>query len=183
MDLGLNREQLRALIAASVAVGALAAGWWWLGQPAEAVPAPTPSESTSAIAPITAKVIVDVVGKVRRPGVVELPAGSRVRDAVEAAGGVMPGVAAGVNLARLLVDGEQILIGQPPAAVGDGKVNLNTATAAELEELPGVGPVLAGRIVAYRESHGPFRTVAELDEVSGVGPAIMASIADVATCG
>lgn len=134
-------------------------------------------------------VVVHVAGLVVAPGVFRLPAGSRVVDAVEAAGGVQPGVdTSGVNLARVLVDGEQIAVGVPAAPDADGvggsgsgaaagPLDLNTATEAELDALPGVGPVLAGRIIAWREEHGRFTAVEELLEVSGIGTATFADLA------
>ncbi|MEU6675973.1 ComEA family DNA-binding protein [Streptomyces sp. NPDC046925] len=137
------------------------------------------------------EVVVDVSGKVRSPGMLRLPAGSRVADALKAAGGVRPGAdTAGLNRARLLVDGEQVAVGEPaaasaapavPAAPGAGsaagppgaspaaQVGLNTATAEQLDELPGVGPVLAQHIIDYRTEHGGFRSVDELREVNGIG--------------
>lgn len=141
------------------------------------------------------EVVVHVAGKVRRPGVVRLPAGSRVIDAVEAAGGARPNAdLSAVNLARELQDGEQVRVGIPPDPAVDvvaagtpgegggmpsgGALDLNSATATELESLPGIGPVLAQRIVSYRDQSGPFRTVEQLVEVAGIGPAVMASVAD-----
>jgi len=136
------------------------------------------------------EVVVDVAGKVRRPGIVRLPAGSRVVDALEAAGGPRRGVdLTGLNLARVLTDGEQVVVGQPapvgPAAAaapgaapaGATLVNLNTATQAELETLPGVGPVTATSILDWRVEHGAFSSVDELLEVSGIGDATLAEIA------
>src|SRR6266508_4763838 len=124
--------------------------------------------------------VVDVAGKVRRPGLVRIRAGARVADVIAAAGGAQPGVdLSALNLARPVADGEQILVGVagPPPVAGTrgvpgtagGQVDLNTATAAQLEELPGVGPVLAQRIVDWRTEHGRFSSVDELQEVSGVG--------------
>lgn len=146
------------------------------------VPRALPSNMASAS---PAKVVVvDVAGKVRRPGVVELPQGSRVADALRAAGGVRPGVDIGLlNLARPLTDGEQVVVGlagagaEPPApgaSAGKGStagspVDLNTATVADLDGLPGVGPVLAQRIIDWRTANGPFTSVDQLHEVSGIG--------------
>lgn len=146
--------------------------------------------------PVADEVVVHVAGKVRRPGVVRLPAGSRVIDAVEAAGGARPRAdLTAVNLARELEDGEQVRVDLPPDPALDGVVptgaggqgaqaasggvlDLNTATASDLESLPGIGPVLAQRIVTYRDESGPFRTLEQLAEVSGIGPAVLASVAD-----
>ncbi len=130
------------------------------------------------------EVVVAVAGKIRHPGLVRLPAGSRVDDAVRAAGGVAPGASTGlVNLARKLIDGEQVLIGvdQPPgAAAGTGPsaatgvggvtpIDLNAAAAGDLDHLPGIGPVLAERIVSWRTEHGRFASVDQLRQVSGIG--------------
>jgi competence protein ComEA len=141
--------------------------------PATADGTPTPAAS----------VVVDVAGKVAAPGVVTLPVGSRVIDAVRAAGGALPGVdLSSLNLARVLVDGEQVAVGVPPApepqGVGSdpGPLDLNAATADDLDGLPGIGPVLADRIVAWRDEHGRFSSVDELLEVPGIGPSILADI-------
>jgi len=128
--------------------------------------------------------IVHVAGKVRRPGLVRARSGARVADVVEAAGGALPGVdLTGLNLARQVTDGEQILVGVPggepvgppttatgPAgATTGGPIDLNTATVTQLEDLPGVGPVLAQRIIEWRTEHRRFTSVDELQEISGVG--------------
>ncbi|MEZ5115791.1 MAG: ComEA family DNA-binding protein [Candidatus Nanopelagicales bacterium] len=153
------------------------------------------------------EVVVHVLGTVVHPGVYRLPAGSRVVDAVDAAGGLRPGARSGtVNLARVLVDGEQVRLGPgaatpapsagpgvpgqgaagaasagpgAPGAVPGGQVvlDLNAATAEQLEELPRIGPVLAQRIIDWRLAHGPFRDVVELQEVPGIGAATFAGLA------
>jgi competence protein ComEA len=131
-------------------------------------PGPTATSST-------ASVVVEIAGRVRKPGVVTLPVGSRVVDALRAAGGVLPGTdTTSLGLARKLVDGEQVRVGLPGlppragAATSNGPLDLNTATTAQLDALPGVGPVLAGRIVAWRDAHGGFASVGQLKEVEGL---------------
>ncbi|MBY8866367.1 ComEA family DNA-binding protein [Streptomyces sp. RCPT1-4] len=141
-------------------------------------------------APSGPEIVVDVSGKVRRPGIHRLPAGSRVVDALRAAGGTRPGTdLGGLNRARFLVDGEQVVVGGPALAAGPAvtgtaaggasgsggaagpaaPVSLSTATVDQLETLPGVGPVLAQHIVDYRTRHGGFRSVDQLREVNGIG--------------
>lgn len=125
---------------------------------------------------------VHVAGMVVSPGVVQVPAGSIVADAIAAAGGLRLGARAeSVNLAAPLRSGDQVLVpGDNDAAMGvdDGLVALNRASAEELDLLPGVGPVLAGRIVAFRDQHGPFESVEDLLEVPGIGEAKLESIRD-----
>lgn len=155
----------------------------------------TPAAETSEPAPADpAVVVVDVAGRVRRPGIATLPVGSRVVDALEAAGGVRRGVdLTTLNLARVLADGEQIVVGVPPpggvaapaasvpgasSAGGEGLlVDINAAGQTELEQLPGVGPVTAQAILQWRADHGAFTAVDELLEVSGIGDATLAKIA------
>lgn len=135
--------------------------------------------------PGVVNVEVHVVGWVMAPGVVSIPAGSLVVDAVLAAGGLRPGaLVEAVNLAASVSGGQQIVVPGPDASIpgagpaAPGLVNINSAPASELESLPGVGPVLAGRIVAYRDQHGPFSTVEDLLGVSGIGEAKLASLRD-----
>lgn len=158
-----------------------------------ATPAALPEDAPASTPPT---IVVHVIGMVRHPGLVTLPAGARVADAVAAAGGVTrPRSADTVNLARPVLDGEQIVVGLPgtparstpaapgaPATAGAAPgasmpaavpVDLNAAAVAALDELPGIGPVLAGRIVEWRTAHGPFRSVDELGEVVGIGPALV----------
>lgn len=153
---------------------------------------PDPPGSPASVGP-PSRLVVDVAGKVRRPGIVELPAGARVVDALSAAGGAKPGVSlTSLNLARLLVDGEQIVVGVevpfggslPPStgaipgipSTTVPPVNLNTATAEQLDTLPGVGPVTSQAILAFRTDNGPFTSVEELLEVSGIGDATLADL-------
>ena len=159
---------------------ALVGGWlWWQGLPRE-VTAISGSSTELAITQqvTTGQVTVHVAGAVQKPGLVTLPAGSRVAEAIDKAGGPKsPRHLESVNLARVLVDGEQILLGQSGGAnSAGGKLSLSTATAAELEQLPGVGPVLAQRIAQWRTDQGPFRSVDDLNEVSGVGDSLMGQI-------
>ena len=156
-----------------------------------ALPDPAPSGPTAPAATPTGQVVVDVVGAVAAPSVVRLAAGSRVVDALAAAGGATAEAQLGaLNLARVLVDGEQIVVpavGGPArrcragtggrAASGDDRVDLNAADAAALDALPGIGPVLAGRIVAHRED-GPFTSVDELADVAGIGPTLLDRLRD-----
>ena len=154
---------------------------------------PSGGPSTGA-APGT--VTVDVAGKVRHPGIAVLDAGARVVDALDAAGGARPGVdLTGLNLARVLVDGEQVVVGgpapsgvaasvSPPAGTSSGPVvmvNLNTATESELDTLPEVGPVTAASILQWRDQHGGFTSVDELLEVDGIGEVTLGKLAPYVT--
>jgi len=134
-----------------------------------------------------ADVVVYVSGAVASPGVLTLPATSRVIDAITAAGGATPEAdLESINLARILVDGEQIRVGvvgesPPPASAGTGTdaqacVRLATATETELQTLPGIGPALATRIISYRATHPRLTSVEELDDVPGIGPSLIEKI-------
>ena len=147
--------------------------------------APLPGASADPAPDAGGQLVVSVAGKVLRPGVIRLPPGSRVDDAVRAAGGPLPGASTGLlNLARRLVDGEQVLVGvdAPPGApaagsggttgaTAGGLLDLNTATTSDLDALPGIGPVLAQRIVDWRTKHERFASVDQLREVTGIGEA------------
>ncbi|MFE9770798.1 helix-hairpin-helix domain-containing protein [Streptomyces sp. NPDC005931] len=212
---GLERRSVVALSVVLVAAVGFAVQHFWAGrtQPVrepevarEAAPFAVPGEggpgegespplpaagAVAATGSAAPEIVVDVSGKVRDPGVHRLPAGSRVEDALRAAGGVRPGTRTdGLNRARFLVDGEQVVVGGPAPPTGAGgtppggataaagtagaagpaaPVSLNTATLDQLDTLPGVGPVLARHIVDYRTRHGGFRSVDELREVNGIG--------------
>jgi competence protein ComEA len=166
----LGATAVRALAVVAVLVALVAGIFAWRSRPT-VTPVPPASAPVSA-ASTAATIVVAVMGRVQRPGLVELPAGSRVADAVAAAGGPLPETdLSTLNLARRLVDGELITVGGSATvgSAGAGPLNINSATAAELESLPGVGPVLAQRIVDYRDEHGGFRTVDELRDVPGIG--------------
>jgi competence protein ComEA len=151
---------------------------------------PAGSSTAAAVTTGSARLVIDVAGKVRHPGIVELSPGSRVVDAIAAAGGARPGVSlTSLNLARLLVDGEQIVVGVDVPAAGEGdvtgvesptasalQVDLNTATAEQLDALPDVGPVTAESILRWRAENGPFSSVDELLDVSGIGTATLADL-------
>lgn len=129
-------------------------------------------------------VVVHVSGAVNRPGLVTVPTSARVADAIAAAGGAATGADLGnLNLASSVSDGDQIvvpLVGavKMPGQAADRGIDLNRATAAQLEDLPGVGPVLAGRIVAFRDLHGGFTAVEDLLDVGGIGEAKLAAMRD-----
>ena len=150
------------------------------------LPSPLPSGQSSVPVPAGAGggVVVDVAGRVREPGVRTLPAGARVQDALKAAGGAAPGTdLTGLNLARRLNDGEEIIVGAAPGAAAGGSsahpagpLSLNSATVEQLDALPGIGPVLAQRIIQYRDQHGGFTSVDQLRKVSGFGERRLADL-------
>jgi competence protein ComEA len=163
------------------------AGLVWLNRPtAVAVPelaSPGIPIVASSGAPVSSQgldqIVVDVKGDVKTPGLVTLPAGARVADAITAAGGVIPSAElTGINLAERLSDGQMIFIGnaQSMELSSDPRINLNLATETDLDSLPGVGPVMAGRIIAWRESNQRFHSIEELQEVPGIGPKVFANL-------
>lgn len=178
-------------LATAVVVGILTPGG------ATAVVSATPRPSARSAGPSAARpvIYVHLLGAVARPGLYRLPDGTRAVDAVAAAGGFTPEADRGsVNLARALVDGEQIVVAvqgaaPPPAAGGPGspgaasgaRVNLNTADAAALEALPRIGPVMAKRIIDWRTKNGRFTAVEDLLDVTGIGDATFAGLKDLVT--
>ena len=156
---------------------------------AVAAPAPSVQVSVPAMTPSpSATLLVHVLGEVRRPGVVSLPDGARVQDAIASAGGLTKRARPGeLNLAARVTDGAQLVIGRSGSSVNGSvaaggnvdpaaAIDLNIATLAQLDTLPGVGPVTAQKIVAYRQEHGPFSSVEALDAIPGIGPARLADL-------
>jgi len=186
-----QRRLIYILFGGFLAIGAL---FFSLAQ-GNASPSPRPSISssttgnmvpTASATPTASTVVVDVAGKVLHPNIYTLPSGSRAADAITAAGGALKGVSlTDINLAHIVVDGEQIVVGAPPVVVSSSKgggstkrgksstaiVNINTATASGLEVLAGVGPVMAGKIIAYRNAHGKFTSIDGIAKVPGFGKA------------
>ncbi|MFE4501624.1 helix-hairpin-helix domain-containing protein [Rhodococcus sp. NPDC056743] len=193
-----RRGAVALVIIAVAAAGFGVFALWWDSPTIQAVPvlpaavgipvatssSAPPTTVDSAPTPVPASVVVSVVGLVHSPGLVTLPDSARVADALSAAGGVLDNAdTLSLNLAQKLSDGDQVVVG----AVGDSPhqqtssttastaagapVNLNTATEAELDALPGVGPVTASAILAWRTSNGKFTDVEQLGEVDGIGPA------------
>ncbi|HKN48979.1 MAG TPA: ComEA family DNA-binding protein, partial [Actinomycetota bacterium] len=206
---GLERRQQAGLVGVALLIVAAAAFWYVRSLPSRVrveatvsaaapggagatagstIPSPSPGSLTPG-----GVVVVDVAGWVRHPGVYQLHQGDRVIDAIRRAGGPRPGAdLTSINLAALLTDAEQVVVGRagaragPPSSVGSGAggsgggsgglVNINTATLDQLETLPGIGPALGQRIVDYRTQHGPFHSVEDLLNVSGIGEKRLADI-------
>jgi competence protein ComEA len=185
---------LRALVTMAVAAGVVLTWWLLSARPRTSEPDAVQVTATAKHEPTTTQrmLIIDVEGKVKRPGIVTLPRGSRVHEAIAKAGGVVHGAdTSTTNLARVLVDGEQIIVGTlgagAPSAgggtaaggVGAGaRVSLSSATAEQLDELPGIGPVTADAIIAHRTAHGGFQRVEDLLDVQGIGEKTLADLRD-----
>ncbi|PTR32014.1 competence protein ComEA [Rhodococcus sp. OK519] len=219
-----GRRGAAALVLVGLVAAGVAAATVWRDRPTEQAVPPLPvvevhqadiggarsmdaPPATTTVAPdANAQLIVSVVGLVNQAGLVHLPPGSRIADALAAAGGARPGAdVLGLNMAERVDDGDQILVGAAPidggattvgsarvgtsagsgvpgtATGGAGKVNLNTAGEAELDALPGVGPVTAAAIVSWRQTNGKFSAVEQLGEVDGIGPARLAKLRDLVT--
>lgn len=180
-------QAIRPIFKIVIALVLVTAGLVWLNRPAPVampeiaalgIPIVTNTELPELIAGID-QIVVDVKGDVTRPGLVTLPVGSRVADAITAAGGVIQGAnITTINLAERLSDGQMIFIGNSDSMElsSDPRINLNLATETELDSLPGVGPVMAGRIIAWRESNQRFHSIEELQEVPGIGPKVFANL-------
>ncbi|UWE98068.1 ComEA family DNA-binding protein [Corynebacterium diphtheriae bv. mitis] len=170
----LELSRTHSVIGAGVIVTVIAI--IFLLQPA---PPPPPPAPVAAAETSTPEVVVSVVGEVHTPGLYTFAPGARVADALQAAGPVDPAHIRGLNQAEKLVDSSQIVVGGPsePVPAADGRVRLNSATAAELEQLDGIGAKTAAAIVSYRDSHGGFGSLEELQKVKGIGPAKYQAIA------
>ncbi|KDN22907.1 ComEA family DNA-binding protein [Amycolatopsis rifamycinica] len=190
---GRRRWALAGVLAAVVAIilGAVAlAGGGPAPEPPPALPSAKPAAEARAAPP--PGLVVSVIGRVRSPGLVTVPQGARVADVLRAAGGPEPGAdIRALNLARKVADGEQLAVGIPaPAAAPDpgspaagGKLDLNTATADQLDTLPGVGEVTAKRIVQWRADHGGFTKVEQLRDVDGIGESRFEKLREQVTVG
>ena len=177
-EFNFTAEQKRGLIIIFTAMIGLASFYYFNSRPlaeqsAVSIAEPVPQQS------IASQLVINVAGKVQNPGVYQLPQGSRVVDALNAAGNQLKGVdISDINLARVLVDGEQILIGQakqygskakPKKITADNPLDINRATLAQLDTLPGIGPVTGQRIIDYRAKVGRINSLDELKKISGLG--------------
>jgi competence protein ComEA len=186
----LSRSQI--LVYGAVAVALLLLGARWIqsadergSPPGEVSFAESSGGGSSSLSAGSGRdAVVHVAGAVRDPGVYRLPAGSRVIDAVERAGGATrPGAVEGINLAALVTDGQQIVVppagaasSSPAAGESAGPISLGGATVEELDTIEGIGPVTAQNIVDYRDEQGGLSSVEDLDQISGIGPATMESL-------
>lgn len=182
LDININPEQKRGLIIVFALTIGLA-GFFFLNSRPTAEPVliqeTNIDQTQNDLIDIPTKLIVNVAGRVKNPGVYQLPQGSRVVDAIEAAGMQLKGVdISDINLARLLVDGEQVLVGgtkltskksTPKKFTSDNPLDINRATITQLDTLPGVGPVTAQRIIDYRTKVGRISSIDELKKISGLG--------------
>lgn len=195
---GLVLVAVLGLLAAAIAVTAAVRARAHSVPPA-APPVASGSSGGPAVDPLAAGVVVlvDVEGQVHKPGLVTLPAGARIAQALAAAGGVLPGTdTTALDLAQKVTDGQQLRVGLLPAAgASDGQpgqtgaggssgstlIDLNTATAEQLDTLPHIGPSTAAKIIAWRKQHGPFTSVSQLQQVSGIGPSTYEAVASLVT--
>ncbi len=177
-----TNPRIGTIIVALALATALGAGAWYGSKGDSPVSVPAVGGVSYTTVPET--IIVHVSGAVRRPGLVTVPSSARIADVIAAAGGAGLGAdLGGLNLAATVRDGDQVVVpmpGETPPGGGNSNrgIDLNRSSAAELEELPGVGPVLAARIVAFRELNGPFSAVEDLLDVGGIGEAKLEAMRD-----
>ncbi len=177
-----TNPRVGAIVVALALVIAVGAGAWYGSR--EGAPATVEAAGGVSYTTIAETIVVHISGAVQRPGLVTVNSSDRIADVIAAAGGANAGAdLGGLNLAATVSDGDQIVVPLPGEAsqmVGetDRGIDLNRSTAAELEELPGVGPVLAARIVDFRDSNGPFSEVEDLLDVGGIGEAKLAAMRD-----
>jgi competence protein ComEA len=175
-----RRRLLLAGVMAVVALAVALALWWQ--RPVPESPPDLPVAEAAAVTHAEEQLVVNVVGLVPNPGLVTVPNGARVADALQAAGGANPGAdLTPLNLARKVIDGEQLAVGIPapqPTTAATEPLSLNTATKDQLDTLPGVGPVTAQRIVDRRQKRGPFTSLDQLSEIEGIGDAKLARLRD-----
>lgn len=172
------------LVYAAIAVALLLIGARWIrssDSPSDgAASARFEADAFEASADTTRDVVVHVAGAVRRPGVYRLPLGARVADAVKRAGGLEPEAEEdAINLAARLSDGQQVIVPSPGtggAAAADGPISLGSATAEQLDEIEGIGPVTAQKIIEFRDEHGGLSSIDQLDQISGIGPSTMEAL-------
>ena len=177
-----TNPRVGAIAVALAIVVAISAGAWYgsRGESATSVEAVGGVSYTT----VAETIIVHVSGAVERPGLVTVPSVARVADVIAAAGGAKSGAElGGLNLAATVRDGDQVVVpvpgeASPGSAEASRGIDLNRSSAAELEELPGVGPVLASRIVEFREANGPFSEIEDLLDVGGIGEAKLAAMRD-----
>lgn len=186
----MSRAELTGLVVVLAAILVGVAVWYVRALPKPVAIAAAPVGAVgagSSPSPTPVPILVDVAGMVHEPGVYDFVLGDRVIDAIERAGGARKGAdLSALNLAAPLADGTQILVpergasasGAASGTTAGGLININSADATELEELSGIGEVLAAAIVSYREEHGPFASVEDLMDVSGIGPATLEEIRD-----
>ncbi len=191
---GLSRSQLLAYGALIAALLVLGARWIKSGGDGAAAgyarePAPSGAGTGFSLSQGGwGDVVVDVAGAVRSPGVYRLPAGSRVTDAVERAGGATPKAELdAINLAAMLADGQQVVVpaeapagaplgGAAAGAAGSGPISLGTATVEDLDTIEGIGPITAQKIIDFRDQHGGVASIDQLDEIDGIGPATLEAL-------
>jgi competence protein ComEA len=188
-----KNQKFRSLVGVAVFIGSCAVAFAWLNRPHEVltprIVATGQPVALMSSQPSPTAIVVDVEGKVMQPGLQTLPVDARVADAIAAAGGFRHGVThTDVNLAAHVTDGQLIAIGITTSAAGvagstgsgsggtGSKVNINTAAESDFEGLPGVGPVLANRMLQWRQTHGLFGSINDLQDIPGIGPKVFANL-------